>query len=69
VRGVIVNSHVGVIEFSYRTNEVVLDTDTGQRRIPLGHFLVAIGCRPKHLAGIRVAMMDADLDEIQREVS
>jgi len=47
----------------------VLDTDTGQRRMPLSHFLVAIGCRPKHLAGIRVAMMDADLDEIQREVS
>lgn len=64
----IVNSHVGVIEYSYRTNEVVLDTDTGQRRMPLGHFLVAIGCRPKHLAGIRVAMMDADLDELQQEV-
>lgn len=29
----IVNSHVGVIEYSYRTNEVVLDTDTGQQLV------------------------------------
>ena len=58
-----------MVMFASRTGEVLVTCDGERRRLPLAEFLLAIGCRPKHLAGIRVAMMDADLDEIQREVS
>ena len=48
-----------MVMFASRTGEVLVTCDGERRWLPLAEFLLAIGCRPADLAGIRDKMYDA----------